>query len=108
MEEIKPEFNSSLQYLWRISNLLWSAHTACMDERTRQDEFSMLEQLQIELDPRMNEQERWQGWLLNKRASNLNKHMITDYFLFLNRIAHDKGLIMKDQDTLPAMLRNTK
>lgn len=94
MEEVRPEFNSSLQYLWRISNLLWSAHTTCMDETTRSDELTILEQLEIELDPRMTSQERWESEILRRRARGLMSEPIREYFIFLNRLAHQKGLIL--------------
>ncbi len=108
MDEVAPEFNSSLQYLWRISNMLWSAHTARMDDTTTKDEFAILEQLEIELDPRMTEQERWEAEVLNRRARKLSPVAIKDYFIYLNRIAHSKKLIMKDKDLAPAVVKNTR
>jgi len=107
MEELAPEFNSSMQYLWRISNLLWSAHNARMDQETLKDEFYILEQLEIELDPRMSELERWEADVLNYYASKLKRLAIKNYFIYLNRLAHSKGLIMKDREGGPAVTRNT-
>lgn len=107
-DEVRPEFNSSLQYLWRISNLLWSAHTARMDETTAKDEFNILEQLEIELDPRMSEQERWEASCLNRLARKLKPSDIKEYFLYLNRKAHASGLIMKDRESAPGVVRNTR
>lgn len=105
MDDSQPEFNSSLQYLWRISNLLWSAHTARMDQTTQKDEVYILEQLEIELDPRMTEQERYYADFLNGKAKSLKPLAIKNYFIFLNRIAHEKGLIMKDKETLPGVIK---
>lgn len=108
MDEVTPEFNSSLQYLWRISNMLWSAHTASMDTSTTRDEFVILKQLDIELYPRMNYCERWEAWVLKERAKKLKPIDVEDYFIFLNTLAHDKGLIMKDKDVAPAVVLNTR
>lgn len=108
VEPVAPEFNSSLQYLWRVSNLLWSAHMARMDQDTVKDEFYILEQLEIELDPRMDEEERWEASVLNFYAAKMNKRAIKEYFLYLNRIAHAKGLIMKDKSQMPAVVGNAR
>jgi len=108
MDEIAPEFNSSLQYLWRISNMLWSAHTAAMDTTTTRDEFLILKQLDIELYPRMNYRERWEAYVLKERAKKLGARDVEDYFIFLNNLAHEKKLIMKDKDVMPAVVKNTR
>ena len=79
-----------------------------MDEKTYKDEFAMLEELEIELDPRMSEVERWEADILCRRARRLKPADIKDYFIFLNRLAHSKGLIMKDRDMLPGVVRNTR
>lgn len=109
MDEVAPEFNSSLQYLWRISNMLWSAHTARMDDTTTRDEFAILEQLEIELDPRMSYVERAEAEYFNKLArKSLSPIAIKEYFRYLNRTAHLKGLIMKDKSVLPGVVENTR
>ena len=108
MEEPKSEFNSSLQYLWQINNLIWSACTASIDDDNSKDEFRILHLLDVLLDPRMTEQERWEASVLSSKAmKGYDYSKIRDYFIYLNRIAHSKGLILKDKDTLPAVIRNT-
>jgi len=79
-----------------------------MDDTTTKDEFAILEQLEIELDPRMTEEERVIANGLNKKARSLRSIEIKRYFLYLNRLAHDKGLIMKDRETAPAVVMNTR
>lgn len=56
--EPTPEFNSSLEYLRRISFLLWSIHVARMETKSCEDDFLLLDELDIELDPRMTIEER--------------------------------------------------
>jgi len=104
--EPSPEFNSSIEYLKRISQLLWSIHIARQETESCEDDFLLLESLDIELDPRMNVDERNQSELLRGRCVNgKNKQMIRDWFVFLNRLAHDKKLIMKNSDQMAGVIR---
>jgi hypothetical protein len=109
MDEEKEysEFNSSLQYLWRISNLIWSAHVSSMNAKTVTDEVLILEQLHIELDPEMSDDER-------KAAEDLRvevkksylKADIRKYFIHLNRFAHKKGLVLKKVQKRAGVISN--
>lgn len=103
----RPEFNSSLQYLERISRLLWAAHVASMDDETTADELNALQQLHLELDPRTVNKKICVGqkeydvtqyleWC-RKEAKSKNPEKIRNYFRALNRFAHSEGLIMKDR-----------
>lgn len=102
--DITPGFNSSLQYLDQINSLIWSTIRASIDETTRKDEYLILTNLQILLVPRMTEEEEEKAEELRKYASKLSSKSLREYFTYLNRIAHAKGLIMKDTKNLPGVI----
>lgn len=99
------EFNSSIDYLRRIGWLVSAYHQACVEtEGDYHDDWLILNQLHQELDPRMNADERIASEDLMRR-SKARPCLIRDYFLVLYRFAHKEGLIMKDSDNLPGVIR---
>jgi len=80
-----------------------------MDKNTVADEFTILQQLDIELNPRMNAGEIKACEELRLACKySLNTEKIRLYFLFLNNLAHSKKLIMKDNEQAPAVVKNTR
>ena len=100
----EPMFNSGIAYLQRISNLLWSFHLSRVEEQKPAYEFKILEDLDMELDPRMNDKERGEAETLRHLAEKNPTRYNRDYFIFLNRFAHKQGLIMKDIKVTPGIL----
>lgn len=105
--EASPQFNSSLDYLKRISWLMNVAHTASVNDDDFLDWFWVLEQLHIELLPRMNPYEENILDTLMKRARVGVKYRqpVRAYHSALNILAHQKDLIMTDKETGPMALR---
>lgn len=95
-----PELDSSQSYLWRVSTLIYSGHIARIDGETVKDELAVLEQLYIELDPLMTDEERSKANEILTKAKSFNRARIKDLFIYLNRTAHAKGLIMQRQNPL--------
>jgi len=106
-----PVFNSSLTYLERMNWLMQQAHVCSMDDEEVYDWLMCVEQLHIEIDPRMQPDEQTDLNILrrdtirrlkqpDKPLTNLveKREIVRKYHVAVNRFAHSKKLMMKDQD----------
>jgi len=77
-----------------------------METENAEDDFIILDSLDIELIPRMNEEEIAAS--SEKRLLCLqgkNKAKTREWFIYLNVLAHSKKLIMKDSDQMAGVIR---
>lgn len=104
-------FNSSFTYLERLNNWIERSHIYSGDDNDIMDGFMALEEWAAELDCVLDEEERKE--LEKKRKitkNNLFKLVeknaplvvLREYFrpfqLYLGRLTHEKGLLMKVED----------
>ena len=119
--ETKSYFNDSIGYLRMLAELRWSCHIHAGNN----DYYNWLlacEEYHNELYPRMVDKK------INKKdqktveiiADNFRKEAqksinsnstdrrlrLREYFRYLNYFAHKEGLIMKDEDSMPGVIRN--
>lgn len=104
---VEPEFNSSIDYLKRIGWLMRYCHIASVNDEDYTDWLWVIEQLHIEIDPRLTDEERWQCDVIRDYAygGKHERNNIREYHLLVNRLAHLHGLIMKDKESLPGVMQ---
>ena len=106
-----PRFNSSLNYLFRVNNLMDSAHILKLEADNNDSNylpyFSILESIHIEIMPRLTEEENEEARrLMNKARVCLGNNQRTDIILYhfhINELAHNHNLILVDEESLDSI-----
>lgn len=89
-----PEYNSAAHHAWRIGRLVQAYQNAVMSTENKTDDLQVLDLFDQEINPYMTDQECKDADELRKKCSG-NPVYIRDYFIFLNRLAHTKGIMQK-------------
>lgn len=93
-EEYTPEFNGAIHHAYRVAMLVSAYQAAATETIDTADDFRILDLLDQEIDPYMTAQEVWEAEMLRARAKNSGL-FVREYFVFLNRLAHSKGIMQK-------------
>lgn len=93
-DTFSPEYNSAAHHAWRIGRLVQAYQNAVVSTENTADDHKILDLLQQEIISYMKPEEVKEADALRLK-SLVNPVLIRDYFIFLNILAHDKGIMQK-------------